>query len=749
MPCRTRGLVPGLLACALLAAPASAQLQLREVAAEAGVVSLHDPTGMPPGADDNLNVFGPGVAWADLNADGWPDLVHASGPSGPRAFLNNGDGSFEEATAWLGGPCDLPSSSVLPADLDADGYPEIFLGQLFEEPWLLLGGRANFSSEAAALRGVAPVFGGGVGSPPPETMGWALGDYNRDGRLDLAAAHYRLQPDQLYRGLGGADFQRTTLLQGQVSRWGFQPLWWDFDDDGDQDLYMVNDFGRNQLYENQGPGAGWAMEEVAISYNVSGGGGFPDPASMSMGVAVGDFDNDLDLDLYITNFIQNALYVNKGLGNRGLWRFEDEAGPRGVRHQQNCWGTGFGDLDHDGDLDLVLTGGWITADRVLDQGQALPNKLYRNRGAPGYGFDDHTAQAGAGGQDFADTGHSGRGLALADYDRDGDLDLAIANNSWYPDVARPDSARQEGPLQLWRNELPVATNWVALHLRGAGNGSGGGCHPLAPGASARLSTAVGTQRRDVHIGGSYLSLHEPVLHFGLGGAATVDSLVVRWPCGSTERFAGVSPGGYYELREGEGSARPWRPALTALRARFEDGAMRLDWNSAPWLVAPDFTVERKRAGEDGPFEPLALDIMGAGGEYAAVDSSLVPGGSYLYRVAMDDAGGPAFSALVVPAEATATPPGGGARLGQNYPNPFGGETLIQLRLATSEQVSVRIYDLRGRLVRRLFDGAAGPSTPPLRWDGRDDAGNRMPSGKYVYVLQGAAGSDARRLTLRR
>ena len=740
---RTRTL---LLALTLLlpASASFAQLVFTEVAADVGVRVLHDPLGLYPDGVQQQNFYGSGVAWADINADGWLDLLFVNGEAGSSTFLNNGDGTFDPLPNFMNRRRVAAGTGIAVADIDNDGDLDFACTNYYGEPFLYVGS-GNGTAEQGENLGVNPLLFGPTDTPPdnwigPQSMGVAFGDIDQDGFLDAYVANYQAQVDMLLHSVQGGYFEHTDWVHSVQAAQGFQPVFWDFDNDNDLDIYVANDFGRNYLFENGGASNGFALTEVAQQYKIAGGNGWPSPASLSMGLAVGDYDNDLDLDLYVTNYFENALYENVGSVS-DLWRFRERGLEAKVRYMLNSWGTEFADVDLDGDLDLVLTGGWIPSDPNLDQGRNIDDRLFLNDGAPNWTFTDATEASG-----FGTDQQSGRGLAVADFDRDGDLDVAVSYNSQYDPIPAPGAVFYEGWSALYRNDQTGGRHWLALELIGSVS-----CNRSAVGSRVTVTTPAGAQMREIRAGGSFLSQSSLEAGFGLGSETTITEVRVRWLGGSEEVFSGVVADGVFRLREGSGVAEAAMPLPTGLSAEWTGEGMQLAWHHAPWLRPDGAVVERASAGSS-EFTPVAAPArLPSDRTGSLLDDTAAEETTYVYRVALSSPFGQGQSIAL---EATTgiydeTPsPVDRARLGQNYPNPFNPGTTIRYDLPRAMQVRLSIYDLRGRHLATLVDGwrEAGAE---VSWDGKDDAGNTLASGTYIYTLHTPEGSQSRRLTLLR
>ncbi|MEK7283698.1 MAG: CRTAC1 family protein [Acidobacteriota bacterium] len=419
--------------------------------------------------------WGSGVAVADYDADGWPDLlITGFGPN--ILYRNRGDGTFENVAGRLG--IEAPGWNTGAAFFDAEGDGDL---DLYVASYI-----ACTLDEVLAAR---------------PTLDWKGLEKVAFGPFGLSGA-----PDHYFRSEGGRRFVDATAEAGLQDRglaFGFAVRAADFDDDGDLDLYVANDSDPNYLYRNEGNGS---FREVGVwsgcALDANGA------AQASMGVAIGDATGDGALDIFTTNFSEDFSTIYRGLGG-GL--FEDASEETGIgpaTFLPMSWGAAFADFDNDSDLDLVVANGHIYPQ--IDRHPEIVgtfrqrNLLLENRGGR---FVDVTAQAGPG----FEAVESSRGLAVGDYDNDGDLDILMTNLD-----APPDLLRNEGEAGSW---LEVACEVP-----------GGTAIPI--GTTVTVTAGGGTQRRDIASGDSYLSSHDPRLHFGLGDAATVETIDVRWPDGS-------------------------------------------------------------------------------------------------------------------------------------------------------------------------------------------------------------------------
>ena len=741
----------------LMASSAQAQPSVRftEVSQEAGVRVTHDPLGFTALNGDRVqNLYGPGVAIEDLNGDGLLDLFYCNGESGNRLFLNNGNWTFTEMSEEMGVQPSRVANGIAIADIDNDGRRDFVLGNFYKEPELYLKPGVNFG-ENAWNAGLVPLLPGASEflGPTPESMGAAWGDYNEDGFVDLYIANYRDQQDVLYRSDRGSYFTYTDAIAVTQRGFGFQALFLDFDDDGDLDIYVANDFGYNFMFRNEGAAAGYTFTEVAQQDGIAGGGDSTHPKGMSMGLAIGDYDNDLDLDIYVTNFQLNAFYKNEGPGNKlDYWIWKDVASNKGVEYPINCWGVDLVDLDLDCDLDIIQASGYIWSD-YFQQPEENPDQVWLNQGpTAGYAFTSITDESG-----FNST-MMGRGLATGDLDRDGDVDILVGNNTYYfpgPDETdREDFAIFTGEFLVYRNDQNFGNNWLTLRMKGqAGIIPGSVANRSGVGARVWVTTDEGiTMVREVQAGSSFMSHNSLELEFGLG-TGEVTEVRVRWPGqdpGEEEIFEGISGNSFWTLIEGEGTGIRVPVALISFGARNLDGGVMVDWVSAIGIRITRAELLRAHAATPQDLRVIheaEITLEQDGGK--AFDPTAVDGERYIYQhrlTAADDF-------VTVSSQIEIDVRHGGqsmvrrATVGQNYPNPFNPTTRIEFSVPREMEARLELYDVRGRRVRTLYAGRAAAGSTTVDWDGLDDHGVAVASGVYTYALITEDGTSARRMTL--
>ena len=460
-----------------------------------------------------------GAAFFDFNANGRPDLflTNANGPN--ALYRNDGHGTFTDVAEKAGvtDPLDI-TIGVACADYDNDGNCDLLETRIGGLKLLHNNGDGTFSD-------VTQDAGLAVEGHHPASAVWA--DFDGDGFLDLYVTSWidgdlpsirgkslaQLRQEfaplarnhRLFHNNGDGTFRDVTHLLGQssVHGAGLAAGFLDYDDDGRPDLYVVNDFGQfispNSLYRNTGPSADfWSFKDVGAQARV-------DAAIDGMGLAVGDYDGDSRLDMFVTNMGDNILYRNQG-GEI----FEDKTSAAGVGRGEILgehsvgWGTAFLDFDNDGLLDIYFAAGRLHPP-MNAAGQYLPdqpNALFHNRGDGT--FLDVSKQTAS------DHNGCARGLAVADIDGDGFLDLLVANLD-QPPVLLKNSGNDN--------------RWLEVQLVGLQSNRDG--------IGARLTLTAGGSRqiREIQSGTSFLSQHSLVAHFGLGRHQRVDELQIRWPSG--------------------------------------------------------------------------------------------------------------------------------------------------------------------------------------------------------------------------
>ncbi|MCY4484484.1 MAG: FG-GAP-like repeat-containing protein [Spirochaetaceae bacterium] len=518
-----------------------------------------------------------GVNWIDVNRDGWPDLFAVRGDSGlaPRLFLNRGDGSFEPRHDLLPELPGMEMSGSVFADYDndgdddiyvytdhpewslqaynaPDGPPNLLLKNLFAEHGGRLPEAGPLFEEVAAAAGVddlAPAPFGELPAYRTKAANWL--DYDRDGCVDLYVGHIVINNeadpanrDRLFHNECDGTFTDATesaLPLNADYRAALVVYGAHLDDDLWPDLYVVNVAGNganralhtDQIYRNRDG----RFVQVFDDWPWIG-----DDAQAGMGIAAADVDLDGTWDLYITDLLDattlerppggNVLYLSDA---SGAWA-DNKAAGAGVAGTDS-WGINFLDADHDGWEDLYVATMVHLNDELL---------YANNRNGT---FTNVAEQAGY------DTGAS-RGSAVADYDGDGDLDIAVVNQHEPHCVAGAEDA--EGPtpscsLQLLRNDTTTAGNWLKLRLTGTAS------NRSAIGALVRVQAGPLQLMRQVTGGSSGHSQNSLVVHFGLGRVDVVDRVEILWPSGTRTSWNGQEPDRLLDVIEGRACTDGQRP----------------------------------------------------------------------------------------------------------------------------------------------------------------------------------------------
>jgi len=492
-----------------------------------------------------------GAIAEDFDGDGLIDLVVSSmGVRDQlRFFINAGDGTFIERTREAGLLGEVGGLNIIHADYNNDGHPDVFV---LRGGWMQKGGR--FPNSLLRNNGDGTFDdvteeAGLLTFRPTQTGAW--GDYDGDGWLDLMVGNESMADDphasELWRNNGDGTFSDAASLLGDTN-FGYVKgvVWGDYNDDGRPDLFVsVLDAHENRLYRNEGPrdprrpdGRDWVFTEVAKAAGVAG------PVH-SFPAWFWDYDNDGRLDLMAVGFQYYdmtdivALHLGRPartevphlFRNNGDGTFEDVTRAMRLDRVPLAMGSNFEDFDGDGWLDCYFGTG-EPGFRSL-----IPNRMFRNN--EGKHFQDITSAAGVG---HIQKGH---GVAPADFDNDGDIDIFEEMGGWYEnDIAHSVLYRNPGHDH----------RWVTLRVEGRRSNRSA----LGTRIEVRVRTAAGprTIHREITSGGSFggASLQQEI---GLGKALAIESITLRWPAtGATQVFRDVAFDRVYRIVEGEPAITP-------------------------------------------------------------------------------------------------------------------------------------------------------------------------------------------------
>ena len=514
--------------------------------------------------------MGAAVSVVDYDRDGWQDIyLTNSGEGGRNALYRNlGDGRFSDVSAELG-VCDLNSREIgvsmgaVWGDYDNDGYEDLFLYRWGRPDLFHNDGGKGFTrvSEQA-------------GFPRWINANNAIWfDYDRDGKLDLFVAGYydekvdlwnlkdtKMMPESfeyannggrkyLFHNLGDGKFEEVAEQLGVKSRrWALAAVAADLRGTGYPDLFIANDYGVSELFFNDG---GKKFREVGKATGI----GFAPKSGMT--AAIGDPLNRGDFAIYVSNISEESVLIQ---GNN-LWvprigtsgenlKFDNLARDLGIEIGGWSWGAQFGDLNNDGNQDIYLVNGYISADRnvsywydyskvtggnttIIADAKNWPPM--NNRSLSGYQQKRVWINDGAG--QFKEVAqlvgvtdvYDGRSVALGDFTNSGKLDAVVAN--------------QKGPALLYKNTVSPDNKWIDFDLEGSAS------NRSAIGAQVRVFWNGQRQAQEVTGGSGFCAQNQRRLHFGLGKNAKVDRVEIRWPSGKTQTINAPETNKIHKLKE--------------------------------------------------------------------------------------------------------------------------------------------------------------------------------------------------------
>ena len=475
-----------------------------DVAEAAGVADGND--------DENASAA---ALWLDYNNDGRPDLfVVRFGHS--ILYENLGNGKFRNVTKAAGLDRYMNAIKAIAFDYDNDGFVDLFIGCYFQPTNLFHPDTPRFFPESFENAN----NGGGV----------IVFHNNRDGT-----------------------FTDVTQSVGiRTTGWALDLGHGDANNDGFEDLYVANDFGTDRFFVNNGDGTFTDKTEAAIGFDTKKG----------MNADWGDFDNDGLPDIYVTNITDDYMREGNFLWhNNGNLTFTDVARETGTYDTGWGWAGKFFDYDNDGWLDLYVLNGWVSAGKenyvpdifamITKPGIDLADarnwppignkslsgyekkKLFHNEGV--HFFKDEAHRHGM------DSMKDGRGIAIADFNNDGRMDVFVTN-------------ADDEPF-LYRNTLPTGAHWVGFLLEGTKSSR------QAIGAKIRLTAGRKTYMRAINGGNGFGGQSTMRLHFGLGANAKFDEAEIAWPSGLKQKLPSLPVDHWYKVVEGQSTKNihAWEP----------------------------------------------------------------------------------------------------------------------------------------------------------------------------------------------
>jgi len=456
---------------------------------------------------NNTSLYGSAISFADFNGDGWDDLSIGSTEQPPRFYINNAGNTFSLVNISA-----IPSTHdhvkmILWADYDNDGDKDLLLS--------IDDRNLQFYRNDGDLNLVNITSESGLDVELVNNYGAAWADINNDGLLDLYLCRYNTYEEvsyahenRLFKQLPNGTFQDISLSAGvsDGQKASFQPLLWDYDSDGWQDIFIINDkTGQsNSMYRNLG---NETFENTTVETGLN-------QYFNAMTVSLGDYDNDQDLDIFISNTNENYLNRNNGDGT-----FTNVAESAGVLGTWTCWGGVWLDYDNNGDQDLYVATGPLNSSLV-------PSYFFKNQGNGT--FDDITEEMSLLGD--INLNHA---VAQADYDHDGREDFLVGTKG--------------NKAKLYRNQSPQAllNHWASCSFEGVVSNRD------AIGTLFKVYCEDDVYTRYTLCGESYISQSSFNKHVGLGNHSSIDSLYVKWPLGLEEMHYNLPVDSFLHFLEGQ------------------------------------------------------------------------------------------------------------------------------------------------------------------------------------------------------
>ena len=453
---------------------------------------------------------GGGISFCDFDNDGWDDVTLATEAGEPVRFFKNNSGSFAEVFPTIT-DFNYENKQVIWIDYDNDGDKDLYvashnaISRLYRND-----GNLNFTDVSISS---------GIFTTNQKSFGASWGDYDNDGFLDVFLTYRSgTESNRLYHNNGDGTFSNVSNAAGisGTGQYTFCASFFDYNNDGWQDIYMANDriITSNILYHNNGDGT---FTDVSVQ---SGTG----VVMEAMSTTIGDYNNDGWLDIYITNTnyefpeVPEAEVGNVFLRNNSDGTFTNVAITNGTAFNSIGWGAVFLDADNDMDLDLYVSG-------MLDGSTSLPSAFYENSGNNSFSIPDNVG--------FENDTEESYSNAIGDIDNDGYPDIIVCN--------------EVSNMFLWKNNCSTENNhnWLKVNVEGTVSNKDG------IGALIEISINGNKQYRYTVAGEGYLSQNSTTEFFGLGSHTVIDYIKVKWLSGMEDIYFSVNANQTLNLMEGE------------------------------------------------------------------------------------------------------------------------------------------------------------------------------------------------------
>lgn len=524
--------------------------------------------------------------FVDLNGDGWDDIfisnsAGSGGLSNNFLYINKKNGNFERIfdDPIVGSMARFVSASF--ADADNDGDLDAYVvswGSNNKNYFYRNNGDASFSYESDNVSGSITNFS--------ESVAWI--DANRDNKLDiyftnsyidLKNAYYENSGDGVYDSNNSIEFTDELLSTRSVD-------WVDYDNDGDMDLFLTNEGNsRNSLFRNDGIDQFTKVTGLNIVKELRN----------STGSSWGDIDNDGDMDLFVANYAnlgqKNQLYRNMGDD------FQEESAFSAIDVKSSSFGSTFGDLDNDGDLDLIVCNSYL--------GSVTKNYVYINDGTGSFTKDTESALANFSTQSY--------GVALGDLDNDGWLDVLLTNNR-----------NGNEPNSLFKN-VGQGNNWVKFNCKGVVSNTS------AIGTIVKLKStmngAATSQTRYITSSSGTCGQNSYAVHFGLADSEIVDEVIIQWPSGNIDVYSDLPINTIYDMVE---------------RNTTNGNVLtNVDFSVYPNPASSDITLDWEENVQEVYFRLYDMKGNLVCVKYLnhandSIDVTKLANGSYIYEVTIDD-----------------------------------------------------------------------------------------------------------------